>query len=155
MLPNGKGWCKINPVSAFDGLPKALRILCVRDGRALQDIAHASKISPAMLSSYLTGRESPTLKTLEKVLDGLKLRLEDLADVLHEVQGRERERGERERRRPSAPVLDEDLVLGFPRHEVERVFAEQLARLGLDLEPRKKAEKPASPPARPRKSGKA
>ena len=103
-----------------------------------------------MLSSYLTGRESPTLKTLEKVLDGLKLRLEDLADVLHEVQGRERER-----HRPPVIVVDEDedLVLGFPRHEVERVFAEQLARLGL--EPRKKAEKPASPPAKPRKSGKA
>jgi transcriptional regulator with XRE-family HTH domain len=136
-------------VSAFDGLPKALRILCVRDGRALQDIAHASRISPAMLSSYLTGRESPTLKTLEKVLDGLKLRLEDLADVLHEVQGRERER-----RKPLPPVVvDEDLVLGFPRQEVERVFAEQLARLGL--EPRKKAEKPASPQARPHKPSKA
>jgi transcriptional regulator with XRE-family HTH domain len=147
-LPDGKGRCKINPVSAFNGLPKALRILCVRDGRALQDIAHASRISPAMLSSYLTGRESPTLKTLEKVLDGLKLRLEDLADVLHEVQGRERER-----HRPPIIVVDKedkDLVLGFPRHEVERVFAEQLARLGL--EPRKKAEKPARPPAKPGKA---
>ena len=138
-------------MSAFEGLPKALRTLCVRDGRPLQDIAYASKISPAMLSSYLTGRESPTLKTLEKLLDGLKLRLEDLADALNEIQGR-----------PRRPVhaIGEDLVLGFPRAEVERVFAEQLARLGL--EPRKKAEEaPAPPPAppapqpKPRRRGKA
>ena len=100
-----------------------------------------------MLSSYLTGRESPTLKTLEKVLDGLKLRLEDLADVLNEVQGRERLRPA-----PAPPSAGEDLVLGFPRQEVERVFAEQLARLGL--EPKRKAEEPANPQAKPRTSSK-
>ena len=131
-------------MSAFEGLPKALRTLCVRDGRALQDIAYASKISPAMLSSYLTGRESPTLKTLEKLLDGLKLRLEDLADALNELQGRPR--------RP-APATGEDLVLGFPREELERVFEEQLVRLGLL--PEKKADDTAAPAARPRKPGKA
>ena len=137
-------------MSAFDGLPKALRILCVRDGRALQDIAFASKISPAMLSSYLTGRESPTLKTLEKLLGGLKVRLEDLANVLDEVQGLELERLERQRpvRAPRPP--EEDLVLGFPRSELERVFEEQIRRLGL--EPRKKAA-PAKK-AKSRKSGK-
>ena len=86
-----------------------------------------------MLSSYLTGRESPTLKTLEKVLDGLKLRLVDLAGALDEIQGHAQ-------RRPPAPTpaVNEDLVLGFPRSEVERVFAEQLARLGL--EPKRKTE---------------
>jgi transcriptional regulator with XRE-family HTH domain len=124
-------------------LPKALRILCVRDGRALQDIAHASRISPAMLSSYLTGRETPTLKTLDKLLDGLKLRLEDLAGVLDEVQGRGRPR-------PAPSTTDEDLVLGFPRQEVERVFAEQLKRLGL--EPKRNAEEPANPQAKPGKA---
>ena len=99
-----------------------------------------------MLSSYLTGREMPTLKTLEKLLDGLKLRLEDLADALNEIQGHGR--------RMPVRSTSEDLVLGFPREEVEKVFVEQLTRLGL--EPRKKAdEAPAPPPARPRKSGKA
>ncbi|HKI02936.1 MAG TPA: helix-turn-helix transcriptional regulator [Thermoanaerobaculia bacterium] len=132
-------------MSAFDGLPQALRTLCVRDGRALQDIAHASRISPAMLSSYMTGRETPTLKTLEKLLDGLKLRLEDLAGALEEVQGHGR-------RRP-ARSADEDLVLGFPRQEVEKIFMEQLVRLGL--EPKRKAEEKANPPAKPRKAGKA
>lgn len=132
-------------MSAFDGLPKALRTLCVQDGRPLQEIAFASRISPAMLSSYLTGRETPTLKTLEKLLDGLKLRLEDLAAALDDVQGHERPR-------PARPA-GEDLVLGFPREEVERVFVEQLTRLGL--EPRKKAAEPASPQPSPRKSSKA
>ncbi len=132
-------------MSAFEGLPKALRALCVHDGRPLQDIAHASKISPAMLSSYLTGRESPTLKTLEKILDGLKLRLEDLAEALNEIQGNRRPR--------PAPTTSEDLVLGFPREEVERVFVEQLARLGL--QPKKKADETADLPDNPRKSGKA
>jgi transcriptional regulator with XRE-family HTH domain len=132
-------------VSAFDGLSKALRTLCVRDGRALQDIAHASKISPAMLSSYMTGRETPTLKTLEKLLDGLKLRLEDLAGALDEVQGHGR--------RGPARSASEDLVLGFPRQEFEKVFVEQLARLGL--EPKRKAEKPAAPEVKPRKASKA
>ena len=98
-----------------------------------------------MLSSYLSGRESPTLKTLDKLLDGLKLRLEDLAGALDDIQGHGR-------RRP-APSASEDLVLGFPRQEVERVFVEQLARLGL--EPKRKAKKPASPRTRPRKPGKA
>lgn len=133
-------------MSAFDGLPKALRTLCVRDGRALQDIAYASNISPAMLSSYLTGRESPTLKTLEKLLDGLRLRLEDLANALNEIQGRPR----------PLPITNEDLVLGFPREEVERVFLEQLKKLGL--EPKKKEDEPPAPPpvppARQRKFGK-
>jgi len=126
-------------VSAFDGLPKALRTLCVQDGRPLQDIAFASKISPAMLSSYLTGRETPTLKTLEKLLDGLRIRLEDLVSALHAVQGSERPR-------PPAPATREDLLLGFPREEVEKIFVDQLRKLGY--EPRKK---PASP-RKPRKS---
>jgi transcriptional regulator with XRE-family HTH domain len=139
-------------MSAFEGLPKALRTLCVRDGRPLQDIAFASKISPAMLSSYLTGRESPTLKTLEKLLDGLKLRLEDLAEALNDIQGYERPR-------PARVASSEDLLLGFPREEVERVFVDQLRRLGL--EPKKEArETPAptptpAPPTKPRKSRKA
>ena len=145
LLPNGKRRCKLNPMSAFDGLPKALRTLCVRDGRALQDIAQASRISPAMLSSYLTGRESPTLKTLDKLLDGLKLRLEDLAGALEEVQ--------RHGRRRPARSAKEDLVLGHPRPEVEKFFVEQLAKLGLV--PRRKAKKPASPRPKPRKPGKA
>ena len=93
----------------------------------------------------MTGRETPTLKTLEKLLDGLKLRLEDLAGALEEVQGHGR-------RRP-ARSADEDLVLGFPRQEVEKIFMEQLVRLGL--EPKRKAEEKANPPAKPRKAGKA
>ncbi len=83
-----------------------------------------------MLSSYLTGRESPTLKTLEKLLDGLKLRLEDLADALAEIQGY--------RRRGVVREGGQDLLLGFPREEVEKIFVEQLARLGL--EPKRKPE---------------
>jgi transcriptional regulator with XRE-family HTH domain len=129
-------------------LPKALRTLCVQDGRPLQDIAFASKISPAMLSSYLTGRETPTLKTLEKLLDGLKLRLEDLVNALNDVQGYERSRPARPRER----ARNEDLVLGFPREEVKRGLVDQLRRLGY--EPRKKAGEPASP-SKPRKSRKA
>jgi transcriptional regulator with XRE-family HTH domain len=135
-------------VSAFDGLPKALRTLCVRDGRPLQDIALASRISPAMLSSYLTGRETPTLKTLEKLLDGLKLSLQDLVNALDEVRAYERPRPAR----PQERARNEDLVLGFPREEVERVLVDQLRRLGY--EPRKKAGEPANPP-KPRKSRKA
>ena|SRR5215203_3916351 len=93
-VPSGKRRCKLKAVSAFDDSSKALRTLCVRDGRALQDIAHASKISPAMLSS-----------------------------------------------------------LGFPRQEFEKVFVEQLARLGL--RPKGKAEESAAPRAKPRKASKA
>ncbi len=98
-----------------------------------------------MLSSYLTGRESPTLKTLDKLLDGLKLRLDDLAAALGEIQGHLRPR--------PVPITNEELVLGFPREEIEKVFVDQLRRLGI--EPRKKADQPASPKARPRKPGKA
>ena len=120
------------------------QLRCVRDGRALQDIAHASKISPAMLSSYMTGRETPTLKTLEKLLVGLRLRLENLAGALDEVQGHGR-------RRPAGSASG-DLVLGFPRQEFEAVFVEQLARLGL--EPKRKTEEPEAPQVKPRKARK-
>ena len=98
-----------------------------------------------MLSSYLTGRESPTLKTLEKLLDGLKLRLEDLAGALDDVQ--------RHGRRRPARSAKEDLRPGFPSPGSRKVFMEQFARLGLV--PRRKAKKPASPRPKPRKPGKA
>ncbi|HEV2853264.1 MAG TPA: helix-turn-helix transcriptional regulator [Thermoanaerobaculia bacterium] len=129
-------------MSAFDGLPKALRTLCVQDGRQLQDIAFASKISPAMLSSYLTGRETPTIKTLEKLLDGLNLRLEDLTNTLNDVQGHER-----------LPRSTEERLRDVPREELEKLFVEQLTRLGLL--PLNNGDEPASPQPKPRKPRKA
>lgn len=78
----------------FEGLGKALRWLREKKSRRQYELAEAAGITKAMLSSYETGKQRPSLETLEKTLDALGADLATLGDALDHVN---------ERPRPPAP----------------------------------------------------
>jgi transcriptional regulator with XRE-family HTH domain len=72
----------------FDGLGRALRWLRDRQGKRQYQVAEAAGITKAMLSAYETGKQKPSLDTLEKILDALACDLNDLHNALQIVNGR-------------------------------------------------------------------
>ena len=74
--------------SLLEGLGFALRWLRDRQGRKQFQVANAAGITKGMLSSYETGRQRPSLDTLEKILDALTCDLNDLHNALQLVNGR-------------------------------------------------------------------
>ena len=73
---------------ALSGLGKALRWLRAKQDRRQYELAAAAGITKAMLSSYETGKQKPSLDTLEKVLDTLGADLADLHGALQIVNER-------------------------------------------------------------------
>ncbi len=74
-------------MGAFQNLGQALRWLRTRQNRKQYQIAEAAGITKAMLSAYETGKQKPSLETLEKILDALGKNLADLHHSLHLHQG--------------------------------------------------------------------
>lgn len=74
--------------SVLTGLGHALRWLRDRHGRKQYQVASAAGITKGMLSAYETGRQKPSLDTLEKLLDTLGCDLFDLHNALQIVNGR-------------------------------------------------------------------
>ena len=74
--------------SVLNGLGQALRWLRERRGRKQYQVADTAGITKGMLSSYETGRQRPSLETLEKVLDTMHCDLHDLHNALQIVNGR-------------------------------------------------------------------
>jgi transcriptional regulator with XRE-family HTH domain len=70
------------------GLGKALRWLRAKQDRRQYELAAAAGITKAMLSAYETGKQKPSLDTLEKILDALGADLADLHDALQIVNDR-------------------------------------------------------------------
>ena len=75
----------------LQGLGFALRWLRDRQGRKQFQVANSAGITKGMLSSYETGRQRPSLDTLEKLLDALGCDLNDLHNALQIVNGRPEE----------------------------------------------------------------
>ncbi len=73
---------------AFEGLGKALRWLREKQHKKQYEIAESAGITKAMLSAYETGKQKPTLDTLEKILAALEVDLGDLFDTLQVVNER-------------------------------------------------------------------
>jgi transcriptional regulator with XRE-family HTH domain len=69
------------------GLGPALRWLRDRRGRKQYQVANSAGITKGMLSAYETGRQRPSLDTLDKVLDTLGCNLNDLHNALRIVNG--------------------------------------------------------------------
>lgn len=69
-------------MAMFDNLGRALRWL--REERRVRQyqVADTASITKAMLSSYETGKQKPSLETLEKVMTALDCNLHDLASAL-------------------------------------------------------------------------
>lgn len=75
-------------MSTFQGLGRALRWLRDRQGKRQYQVADAAGITKAMLSAYETGKQKPSLDTLEKILDALDCSLNDLHNALQIVNER-------------------------------------------------------------------
>jgi transcriptional regulator with XRE-family HTH domain len=74
--------------SVMNGLGQALRWLRERHSKKQYHVADDAGITKGMLSSYETGRQRPSLETLEKVLNTLGCDLHDLHNALQIVNGR-------------------------------------------------------------------
>jgi transcriptional regulator with XRE-family HTH domain len=83
-------------MSILNGLGRALRWLRDRQGKRQYQVADAAGITKAMLSAYETGKQKPSLDTLEKILVALECDLNDLHNALQIVN----ERPEAIRRQP-------------------------------------------------------
>src|SRR3954463_6504207 len=72
----------------LSGLGQALRWLRDRRGRKQYQVAETAGITKGMLSAYETGRQRPSLETLEKILDTLGCDLNDLHNAIQIINGR-------------------------------------------------------------------
>lgn len=72
----------------LNGLGQALRWLRDRHGKKQYQVAENAGITKGMLSAYETGRQRPSLETLEKLLDTLGCDLNDLHNAIQIVNGR-------------------------------------------------------------------
>ena len=75
-------------MSIFLGLGRALRWLRDRQGKRQYQVADTAGITKAMLSAYETGKQKPSLDTLEKILAALECDLNDLHNALQIVNER-------------------------------------------------------------------
>lgn len=74
-------------MGAFDNLGQALRWLRSRQHKKQYEIADAAGITKAMLSAYETGKQNPSIETLEKILEALRCDLSELHNALVLHQG--------------------------------------------------------------------
>lgn len=72
----------------LNGLGQALRWLRDRQGKKQYQVADSAGITKGMLSAYETGRQRPSLETLEKILDTLGCDLNDLHNAIQIINGR-------------------------------------------------------------------
>ena len=75
-------------MSIFNGLGRAIRWLRDRQGKRQYQIADTAGITKAMLSAYETGKQKPSLDTLEKILVALECDLNDLHNALQIINDR-------------------------------------------------------------------
>ncbi|HSK79188.1 MAG TPA: helix-turn-helix transcriptional regulator [Thermoanaerobaculia bacterium] len=76
------------PTSVLNGLGQALRWLRDRQGKKQYQVADSAGITKGMLSAYETGRQRPSLETLEKILDTLGCDLNDLHNAIQIINGK-------------------------------------------------------------------
>jgi len=76
------------PPPVLTGLGQALRWLRERQARKQYRVADDAGVTKGMLSAYETGRQRPSLETLDKLLETLGCDLNDLHNALQIVNGR-------------------------------------------------------------------
>jgi len=106
---------------SLNGLGQALRWLRDRQGKKQYQVADTAGITKGMLSAYETGRQRPSLETLEKILDTLGCDLNDLHNAIQIINGRpekmkRRGEGVEDDQPPSRPES------GGGRSEVQRIL---------------------------------
>jgi transcriptional regulator with XRE-family HTH domain len=110
----------------LNGLGQALRWLRDRQTKKQYQVAEAAGITKGMLSAYETGRQRPSLETLEKILGTLGCDLNDLHHAIQIINGRPekmKRRGEEEE------ALEEPAAATPPagggRNELQRVLGQR------------------------------
>jgi transcriptional regulator with XRE-family HTH domain len=106
----------------LNGLGQALRWLRDRQGKKQYQVADTAGITKGMLSAYETGRQRPSLETLEKILATLGCDLNDLHNAIQIINGRPekmKRRGEGAELEGEPPPRPEG---GGGRSEVQRVL---------------------------------
>jgi transcriptional regulator with XRE-family HTH domain len=111
----------------LSGLGQAVRWLRDRRGRKQYEVAEAAGITKGMLSAYETGRQRPSLETLEKVLDTLGCDLNDLHNAIQIINGNP----EAMRRRGEGAGSEEEATAtpaaGAPASDVQRLLGRRQA----------------------------
>lgn len=105
----------------LNGLGQALRWLRDRQGKKQYQVAEAAGITKGMLSAYETGRQRPSLETLEKILATLGCDLNDLHNAIQIINGRP----EKMKRRGEGIDADQPAPRpesGGGRSEVQRIL---------------------------------
>ena len=108
-------------MNTFENLGQALRWLRNRQNRKQYQIAGEAGITKAMLSAYETGKQNPSIDTLEKLLDALHVDLGDLFQALEIVNERPSQARRAERRAALVRGTEEETevdvyqVLGIER----------------------------------------
>ena len=131
-----------SPTSLMTGLGQALRWLRERQARKQYRVADSAGITKGMLSAYETGRQRPSLESLEKLLETLGCDLNDLHNALQIVNGRpDRMRSWRAWETPAAaPSWDPDAAPA-----IETAGAFRAAAPGFTIhEPAAGADDPAA-----------
>jgi transcriptional regulator with XRE-family HTH domain len=112
----------------LNGLGQALRWLRDRQGKKQYQVAESAGITKGMLSAYETGRQRPSLETLEKILDTLGCDLNDLHNAIQIINGRPekmRRRGEgvgTEEEEAAGGTLESNPGLGGGRGDLQRLL---------------------------------
>jgi len=73
-------------MKAFDRLDRALVLLRTRAGLKQLELAKRAGVTPSMISEYESGKKSPHVDTLDKILDVLELDAHGLAAALRTAQ---------------------------------------------------------------------
>jgi transcriptional regulator with XRE-family HTH domain len=113
----------------LNGLGQALRWLRDRRGRKQYEVAETAGITKGMLSAYETGRQRPSLETLEKILGTLGCDLNDLHNAIQIINGRPegmRRRGEGAGSEETAPA-PAGAALASDRLDVQRILGRRQA----------------------------
>lgn len=94
------------PMTIFDHIDRALRHL--REGQRVRQyqVAEEAGITKAMLSAYETGKQKPSLETLDKILLALRCDLVDLHEALAVFQSTSPGPGPQRRTQRPAPRTD-------------------------------------------------
>lgn len=110
----------------FERIGEALKILRIKSGLKQREVGTRAGVTPAMISTYETGKAIPLIPTVEGLLAAMGFSRFDLLNALETANGRpEREFPEVNRTRGATEVL-KDLGVEHLTEEEEEVFIDTL-----------------------------
>ena len=129
----------------FNKLGEALKVLRLRTGMKQREVGAKAGVTPAMISTYETGKAVPLIPTVESLLDAMGFDRFDLLNALEAANGRpQRNFPEADRDQSGSEVLTALGVEGLTEDE-EEVFLQTLQAVCRTLQLGRRAT--ARPPA--------